>query len=231
MGASAVALTILLAAGAASAAESTDDKALPGEKWTSNLKAPLVPKPADDVGGSWAATLLGGRMTDASLVQTFLFNFGWAEATLVSGEIAYTLKADNPFQRFMDPVLNNIDVVLNVTYQDDPTGTIWQLNPYVMARWNKFPWSNTIRTTFGLGGGLSYATGIASIEYEPTKPDGDYDNLLHYIAIEATFALPKYKDWQLVYRLHHRSGVFGLMQSDNSGNTAVEIGLRHYFDW
>jgi hypothetical protein len=52
---------------------------------------------------------------------------------------------------------------------------------------------------------------------------------MHYMAIEATFALPNHKDWQLVYRLHHRSGVFGLMQGDNSGTTAVQIGIRHYF--
>jgi hypothetical protein len=197
------------------------------ETWRSDLKAPL--RPADDVGGSWNAMLLYGQMTDAALVDVFLFNFGWADAKLLSGEVGYTLKEDNGFQRFMSPVLNNIDVALNVTYQDDPAGTIFVFSPFVMARWNNFPWSNTIRTTFGLGGGLSYATDIPSIEIDSTEPNGDYKRLLHYIAIEATFALPQHKDWQLVYRLHHRSGVFGLMGADNAGNTAVQIGIRHYF--
>jgi hypothetical protein len=95
-------------------------------------------------------------------------------------------------------------------------------------------WRSTsrIRTTRpgqGLGGGLSYATDIPSIEIDPTDPNGDYKNLLHYMAIEATFALPQHKDWHLVYRLHHRSGVFGLMGGENEGNTAVQIGIRHYF--
>lgn len=206
----------------------TETNAEGGEGRSTDVRADR--RPGDDVGGSWAATLLAGRMTDASMVNVFFFNFGWDQARLYSGEVAYTLKKDNPFQKFMSPVLNNIDVVLNVTYQDDPSGSIWEINPFVMARWNKFPWNDTIRTTFGLGGGLSYASNIPSIEIDSTDPDGDYHNLLHYIAVEATFALPSHKDWQLVYRLHHRSGVFGLMGAENEGNTAVEFGLRHYFD-
>jgi hypothetical protein len=44
------------------------------------------------------------------------------------------------------------------------------------------------------------------------------------------FLLPFHpKDWQLVYRLHHRSGVFGLMGADNASNTVVQLGVRHYF--
>lgn len=231
-GGRALLLTILLAVSLASKAQMTADAdaaaaAEPDSDWSSDLKAPL--RPADDVGGSWNALLLYGQMTDAALVDVFVFNFGWADAKLLSGEVGYTLKEDNAFQKFMSPVLNNIDVALNVTYQDDPAGDIYVISPFIMARWNKFPWSNTIRTTFGLGGGLSYATDIPSIEIDPTEPNGDYRNLLHYIAVEATFALPQHKDWQLVYRLHHRSGVFGLMGADNAGNTAVQIGIRHYF--
>lgn len=226
-------LAVLLGVSIASKAQSTgsdadtDSSTKAGDSWSSDLKAPL--RPADNVGGSWNATLLAGQMTDAALVDVFVFNFGWEEATLLSGEVGYTLKESNAMVRFLDPVLSSIDVVLNFTYQDDPAGNIYEINPYIMARWSNFPWSKTIRTTFGVGGGLSYASDIPSIEIHPTKPDGDYNRLLHYIAVEATFALPKRPDWQLVYRLHHRSGVFGLMGADNVGNTAVQIGLRHYF--
>ena len=234
-GARALLLAVLLGMSIASPAQSTDSDTNTdtisdsdsSDTWSSDLKAPL--RPADDVGGSWNWVLLYGRMTDASLVDDVVFNFGWAEAKLYSGEIGYTLKDDNPFVKFMDPVLSSVDVAMNVTYQDDPAGTIFVFSPYIMARWSNFPWSNTIRTTFGLGGGLSYATDIPSIEINPNDPNGNYSGLLHYIALEATFALPKYKDWQLVYRLHHRSGVFGLMQAENSGNTAIQIGIRHYF--
>ena len=229
----AIGLSILLAMSVASGAQSTDSEeagpsdARADDSWSADLKAPL--RPADNVGGSWNWMLLYGQMTDASLVDAFLLDYGWEEARLLSGDVGYTLEDHNPLVRFLDPVLSSIDVAMNVTYQDDPAGNIFIFSPYIMARWSSFPWSKTIRTTFGLGGGLSFATDIPSIEIHPQKPDGDYKNLLHYIAVEATFALPKHPDWQVVYRLHHRSGVFGLMGADNVGNTAVQIGVRHYF--
>ena len=229
----AIGLSVLLAMSAASGAQSTDSEeagpsdARASDSWSADLKAPL--RPADNVGGSWNWMLLYGRMTDASLVDTVLLDYGWEEARLLSGDVGYTLEDHNPLVRFLDPVLSSIDVAMNVTYQDDPAGNIFVFSPYIMARWSNFPWSKTIRTTFGLGGGLSFATDIPSIEMHPQKPDGDYKNLLHYIAVEATFALPKHPDWQVVYRLHHRSGVFGLMGAENVGNTAVQIGVRHYF--
>ena len=230
----AIGLAVLLGVGLPCGAQSTDGAtgaasgAEAADSWSADLKAPLR-RPADNVGGTWNWVLLGGRMTDAALVDVFVFNFDWDEATLFSAEVGYTLKDDNPVVRFLDPVLSSIDVAMNVTYQDDPAGNIFVFSPYIMARWSNFPWSKTIRTTFGLGGGLSYATDIPSIEIHPQKPDGDYNRLLHYIAVEATIALPKHPDWQLVYRLHHRSGVFGLFGADNVGNTAVEVGVRHYF--
>lgn len=226
-GVRALVVLVVLLTGVPPVARSADQDAETGDTRASDRETAL--RAGDDVGGSFGAALFFGRMTDASLVDVVKFQYNWADADLISADLSYTLKKDNPFQKFMDPVLHNIDVAFNVTYQDDPTGTIWVFSPYVMARWNRFPWSDTLRTTFGLGGGLSYATSVPAIEFEPTKPDGDYDNLLHYIAIEATLALPKHKDWHLVYRLHHRSGVFGLMGADNSGNTAVQIGVRHFF--
>jgi hypothetical protein len=224
-------LTLFVGVGTASQAQSTDNgtdlRAEAGDSRSVVLTAQR--RPADDVGGSWNWFLAGGKMTDASLVDTFLFNYGWDQATLVSGEIGYTLKKDNPVVRFLDPIVSSVDVVMNFTYQDDSGQNVFEFAPYMMARWSNFPWNKTIRTTFGLGGGLSYATPIPSLEKQSDESNPDYENLMHYMAVEATFALPNHKDWQLVYRLHHRSGAFGLMQGENSGTTAVEIGIRHYF--
>lgn len=233
-GARTLVLAVLLIGGAASEAQSTGSGTAPADPTTDSSRSVVLkakPGPADNVGGSWNWFLAAGQMTDAALVDVFLFNYGWEPDTyLVSGEVGYTLKDDNPIVRFLDPVVSSVDVALNVTYQDEPGQIVWEINPYIMARWSNFPWSKTIRTTFGLGGGLSYAWPIPQIEKKSTESNPHYVNLLHYMAIEATFALPSHKDWQLVYRLHHRSGVFGLFQGENSGNTAVEIGIRHYFD-
>ena len=230
-GARTLVLAALLIAGAAAEAQSTGTSQGPATDSSRSVVLKPKPGPADDVGGSWNWFLAAGQMTDASLVDVFIFNYGWEPDTyLVSGEIGYTLKDDNPVARFLSPVVSNVDVVLNYTYQDEPGQTVQEINPYIMVRWSRFPWSKVIRTTFGLGAGLSYAWPIPQIEKQSTDPNPDYENLMHFMAIEATFSLPSHKDWQLVYRLHHRSGVFGLFQGDNSGNTAVELGIRHYFD-
>ncbi len=106
-------LVVLLGLSVASAAQSTDSApdadSESVDSWTSDLKAPL--RPADNVGGSWNWVLLYGRMADEQLSKVFVFNTGWEEARLLSGEIGYTLKEDNPVVRFLDPVLSTVDVV------------------------------------------------------------------------------------------------------------------------
>ena len=47
--------------------------------------------------------------------------------------------------------------------------------------------------------------------------------------VEATFALPRHPQWQLAYRIHHRSGIFGVYDTDSGSNT-VGLGLRYFFD-
>jgi hypothetical protein len=231
-GGRALVLAMLLATGVASEAQSTGDDAEPTTRSAETLDLTVKgkPRPRDDVGGSWNWFVAAGRMTNGSLVHDFYFDYGgWQDIYLISGEVGYTMKNDNAFTRFFEPVVSNIEGVMNVTYQDETNQNVIEFNPYMMFRWSNFPWNKTIRTTFGLGGGFSYATPIPEIEKNPNDAEGHYNNLMHFIAVEATFALPQHDDWQLVYRLHHRSGIFGLLQADNEGNTAVEIGLRHYF--
>ena len=188
------------------------------------------PRPGDNVGGSWNWFVAAGQMTNGSLVHDLYFDYGgFADIYLVSAEVGYTMKNDNAFTRFFEPFVSDIEGVMNITYQDESNQNVIEFNPYMMFRWSNLPWNKTIRTTFGLGGGFSYATPIPDFEKDPKDVNGHYNNLMHFIAVEATFALLQHKDWQLVYRLHHRSGVFGLLGADNVGNTAVEIGLRHYF--
>jgi hypothetical protein len=231
-GGRALVLAMLLATGVASEAQSTGDDAEPTTRSAETLDLTVKgkPRPRDDVGGSWNWFVAAGRMTNGSLVHDLYFDYGgWQDTYLISGEVGYTMKNDNAFTRFFEPVVSNIEGVMNVTYQDETNQNVIEFNPYMMFRWSNFPWNKTIRTTFGLGGGFSYATPIPEIEKNPNDAEGHYNNLMHFIAVEATFALPQHDDWQLVYRLHHRSGIFGLLQADNEGNTAVEIGLRHYF--
>ena len=187
--------------------------------------------PGGPQGGYWDVLLAYGEMTDGRLNQILRFNFGdFTGEQLYTMDVGYTLRDDNGLVKLVDWFLTTIEVAVNFTYQDDPAEDIYQIAPYIMARWSRFPWSKYVHTTFAIGDGLSYSSEIPSRELDPGKPDGDYHNVLNYIAMEATLSLPKHRDWQLVYRLHHRSGVFGLMGADNEGTTAMQLGIRHYFD-
>jgi hypothetical protein len=44
-----------------------------------------------------------------------------------------------------------------------------------------------------------------------------------------TFALPNTPKWNLVFRLHHRSGIFGLFDGIEGASNAFGIGLKYKF--
>jgi hypothetical protein len=41
--------------------------------------------------------------------------------------------------------------------------------------------------------------------------------------------LPEHKERQLVLRLHHRSGAYGLVSGATSGSTYITVGVRAWF--
>lgn len=100
----------------------------------------------------------------------------------------------------------------------------------VFVRYSYFPWNNWLYTTIAASTGLNYATGISPYEKlvaGPKQPGGS--NLMHYFAPEVTFALPDHKDRQLVIRMHHRSGGYGIVSSAYSGAQYLTVGLRCWF--
>jgi hypothetical protein len=54
--------------------------------------------------------------------------------------------------------------------------------------------------------------------------------LLNYLMLEAAFALPAYPQVQLLARIHHRSGAFGLYRAGNTGSNDVGLGIRYLFN-
>ena len=101
----------------------------------------------------------------------------------------------------------------------------WEFTGSLNLRWVVFPWNRYVETTVALGEGLSWATQIPALEKaDPTNSDNA--QLLNYILIEVTFAIPE-SPWSLVTRIHHRSGVWGLF--GHSGSNILEAGIRYRF--
>ena len=53
--------------------------------------------------------------------------------------------------------------------------------------------------------------------------------LLNYILGEMTVAPPQVKDWSLVVRVHHRSGVFGLFDGVEGGSNVIGAGVKFHY--
>jgi hypothetical protein len=98
-------------------------------------------------------------------------------------------------------------------------------------RFDGFPWNHWIHTTAAIGTGLSYVTKVSDVELDAGADRGapKGSKLLFYLAPEITFAHPDHRDWELVARFHHRSGVFGTFNGVWGGSNVVTGGIRHRF--
>jgi len=95
-------------------------------------------------------------------------------------------------------------------------------------RYKYFPWNKFVYTTVAVNTGLNYSFKKTAFEAFEGRADGT-KNLLHYLAPEITFSLPSRRDWEMVFRLHHRSGIYGLLGCSSCGTNVVTLGIRKHF--
>jgi hypothetical protein len=101
-----------------------------------------------------------------------------------------------------------------------------EFNTLLVVRWLTFPWNHRLPTTFAIGNGLSYAT--QQPEWERDL-HGRAAQLLNCMMYELTFTLPDAPRWSLVWRVNHRSGVFGLFSDIEGASNAMGLGLKYHF--
>jgi hypothetical protein len=114
---------------------------------------------------------------------------------------------------------------VSVRFGDEELGEAWAA---LYLRYDGLPWNDKVYTTVGANTGISLLTNISDFE-EWRDSKGKSSEILHYLGPEFTFADPENKDLELVLRLHHRSGVFGLFDGVVSGSTFVSTGIRVRF--
>ena len=90
-----------------------------------------------------------------------------------------------------------------------------------------FPWREQLSTKLAISVGPSFIS-----EITPTEKRKDNDNkgskLLNMFSPEIEFGVPD-TDWSGFFRLHHRSGIFGLIDCVSGGSTYFTFGIRHRF--
>lgn len=177
----------------------------------------------------WAVTYYYGYTVDNPLLRTVLL-YGlkrWPE-NIQSLELAYTLPRGNMVREFFHPLVGVVEVAANVTLRNGiDEHRIVEFDPYIGFRWANLPWNNYVNTSFAIGEGVSYASSVPAVEW---RANTNVRRFLNYVMLEATFALPSHPNLQMVARVHHRSGAFGLYQAGNSGSNVLGLGIRYLFD-
>jgi len=101
------------------------------------------------------------------------------------------------------------------------------LAPFV--RWTAFPWNNYLYTNARVSLlGLSYVTGVSAWEKQNSGQEKG-SNFLQFGALELTFAEKKTSPGEFFVRVHHRSGIFGLINGVVGGSNYLAVGYRVFW--
>lgn len=175
----------------------------------------------------WSLMAYYGQVLNQSMISVFTGKWNHWPESVYSTELLYTLNEDNMVRRFFNPVVGVVQVGGNVAFRngEDQPG-IFEFEPYIMFRWANWPWNDTIVTSFALAEGVSYTTSVPYIE---KRQHTNTKRILNYLALEATFADPSCPNLQVLLRIHHRSGAFGLYGAGNTGSNAIGGGIRYLF--
>ncbi|MEZ5541704.1 MAG: hypothetical protein R3F42_06640 [Pseudomonadota bacterium] len=80
------------------------------------------------------------------------------------------------------------------------------------------------------GMGPSYAFSKPTYEDGPDgQPNQGEYQFQNYITFELEFGTPVLPDWSLALRVHHRSGMYGLIAPRRVGSNFFALGIRHTF--
>jgi hypothetical protein len=184
-----------------------------------------IPDEYNCIDRPWSVLFYWGKLQETSILRALILS-SKTGPNIYSFEVSRELPRNNILRSFVQPLVSTISVAGNVSYITDPAGPIYEFNHYLQFRWQHFPWDRFITNTFAVGWGVSYDSRVTTWE----KRDSDNTKpLLNYLMFEGSFALPKIPQWQLVVRLHHRSGAFGLYGADNTSSNFFGAGVRYNF--
>jgi hypothetical protein len=84
--------------------------------------------------------------------------------------------------------------------------------------------------SISFGNGFSYAAEKPEYEKQITLNERT-SRLLYYMMVETAFGVPSVPDWEVLFRVHHRSGGYGTINGVNGGSNYLCLGVRYNFAW
>ena len=176
----------------------------------------------------WSVMYYYGKTVNTSLINTLTGKWPYWPEHIQTIEVAHTLAQDNFLRKLVYPIVGVTEVAGNMTYRvGSNQSNIYEFDPYIIFRWANLPWNRYVVTSFGFAEGVSYVSSYPAVE---KKQNDNNKRFLNYLMFEATFALPNDPQWQILARVHHRSGCFGLYGAGNTGSNDIGLGVRYLFD-
>jgi hypothetical protein len=180
--------------------------------------AGLVVPPRDPRDRPWGVSLYGGagasgRMLD---ILTSPWDSNLGSYAFVGGALSRRIV------RFWSDF--EISAEFGSGYRFSPTNS-FELWAALYLRFDGFPWNDYLYTSIGVSTGVDYVMRLPEAEVN----GGGTSEWLHYFSPEIAVALPAHPEHQLVLRLHHRSGVFGVFNGVHGGSNVLALGYRYRF--
>ncbi|MGD7653707.1 MAG: hypothetical protein ACQCXQ_10860 [Verrucomicrobiales bacterium] len=180
---------------------------------------------------TWAFEIGVAAITDNN-IEDFILNIPeiQREKGAAGGEI-YTFTASRRLGEFHWEIggrtfTPQVELPLTLEIVDENSHSPFpDFNASFFVRWIDFPWNHWVKTSFGMGVGLSYSSHIYLID-EVRHPGDDRSKLKINWPIQMTFAHPEYEDHQLMLFILHQSG--GKML-DSGGVNSLGLGYRYDF--
>ena len=181
----------------------------------------LTPKLAYAGDSKWFLTLYAGQYSPSDLKNIVLGSAEFDDSQLVCLALSRQV-----LSFWKDRITGEVEGQLGKHFgiQDH-----FETNGVFLLRWHPFPWDRFLDTSFAVGDGLSYAWGRPEAEVIESHSS---TRLLNYLVFEFNFdphwSCPN-PPFSFVFRIHHRSGVFGLFNGTHGGSNFLCGGIRFAF--
>jgi hypothetical protein len=165
-----------------------------------------------------------GALSDQSLINITVLR-PWAP-NLASGLLvdAHAVYTAYRFQSI--PIELEIEGGIAKRFGSREAGQQWEFDLIPMARWTYFPWNNYLYTNFRLGLiGASYVTGVSDFERQ-FDSSGHSSRFLNLLVPELAVSPSKEAPFEVFVRVHHRSGVYGLINGVHGASNYISTGIR-----
>ena len=172
--------------------------------------------------GPWAVHVYTGKLLDNYMTQIHYapWKTRWTSATIVGVNV----------HRRILTLWKYLDLEIEIGGARRLQERAWEVHAALTVRWDGFFWNDWVYTTVAISPlGPSYTDKVPYWEQVYVDFSKKTGRLANVFSTELTLALPEYRNYPLVFRIHHRSQIFGLNGGNENASSFATIGFRIHF--